>query len=723
MIGEIKTKGYVKKTIFILIVMVLLFVPFKNLFIDGVYNKNITGGDAYKSGVQCLLFFLLTVSFSFVRKDRANVIIGGSLILFLSMQGVLIPYLAVYVYFESICFIGHVLNQKVGIEPELIRNFISGLCTWGALAIICSLLKHGTIVELRLLTLILVIVGILFNSVQYELMPHKLLCCIKLQSDSKISIVFIVALCFLSVILAAKTNNGQDFDSLWYMLKPEYMLVGENSFYDYLGYSAYVFYYPKLVEFFLLPVSGLGDYSFILIGTVFIYNLFIVLTYKFFEIFTPKTQKESRLLMLLVLFSIPSLTSVAASAKGDVFGAFLTFSGIYFFLKFIHSSSYIDLIYSIISFMLCTGTKLTFLLWGGIAFLVFFIYYIFAVSKLVKSKGENKKKITLLLANGIIFIFGIYYRTYLLTGYPTYPTGVAFWNKIGFSAKYAMKNVGSSSSISLSLKHILERLYDFIFNPTTMDHTVMSWQTNVALIMILVAFCFCSFRKGNIRKETKILIVIAIIEQIVAIYYMIVLVQPDGNYFYCPVLITSIACWMYLYDKKNKELTRNYISFILFTMLCFNIPLFFISSWSWAPGINLFTREIIRNSYEDNILEEEYFKQKGYYQINEYISNNMGKTRILMSGNEQRIHGAVESFWSAFTPQWCSSEIRETYDDFKKYIEYAGIKGFVLSHQPEENEFQEDALFQAYALQIIQEDGYECVVKDENADLYILLND
>ena len=54
----------------------------------------------------------------------------------------------------------------------------------------------------------------------------------KYRNDSFIETASIIIIAGIVLALFAKTNTAQDYDSLWYGLRSQYVLVGQNSFYD-----------------------------------------------------------------------------------------------------------------------------------------------------------------------------------------------------------------------------------------------------------------------------------------------------------------------------------------------------------------------------------------------------------------------------------------------------------------------------------------------------------
>lgn len=712
-----KVDAKIRKILIVLVTLIMILIPIKNIFLDGIYNWHVQQEWFYKSGLQCIFIFIATYICAMIRKSNVSEILFFSGIVFLIMQGVIIPALTVYAYFEAICFIGFVFASRIFKNNNIIVNFVIGLSVWGALGIVFSLAKHGTINELRILTIILVVIGLLFNNAKYKFMPQILSDYLEKNKNYPIIIFLSFFLVFIALILAAKSNVGQDVDSVWYMLKPEYMLVGEHSFYEYLGYSAFVHYYPKLVEFFFLPISGLGDYSFLLIANTFVYVLFVVVIYYFLSFICEELTEWKKLVILSLLFTLPSLTSVVPSVKGDNFGAFLTMTGFYFLFLFLKMKDAKFFILSILSLFLCTGTKLTFLMWGGIIGFVSLgclCYFCIKEKKNIFKDAFNRSTICITICN-IFFVFGIHLRTYILTGFPIYPQLIEVWKKLGFTAKYTMRN--SSFPIStISKEEMLKRPYAFFFSPNELSHTVMCWPTNLVLIFLVVLFIVFIGRKFKTDIVGKVMAIIAFFQMVFATNWLIKMMQPDGNYFFCPFLIVSLTC-IYLAHSNKKLiqdiLTDKIIVICAIIVMSLNLPLMFVSNWCWGIGIEPFSSEIVGDNFSDYKKDDMIFKENGYYEIAKYIENDFGKRRVLASADANKIKGAVETAWSAFSERWCSLDIVSTYEDFKKYVEYANIEGFLVLKSDE-------SFFAEYVSQLVKDYKVEKVIEEEGAIFYIV---
>lgn len=707
-----------KKIIIFMATLAMIIYPLNELFgEDKILNWHIHQDAFEVGGAQCIAFGVIVFLLCLLRRQKAAWIIIGAGILFATMQGVILPFITAYLYFEGVCYIGYSINKKWCQMDDLILNFVSGLSIWGAFAILCSLLKHGTINDLRMMTIGLVVIAFIINKGKYKTMMHRLHSTLQEKGDDKINLLVMIFLATIVLILAAKTNIDQDFDSIWYMLRPEYMLVGENSFYDNLGYSAFVFYYPKLVELFFLPISGLGDYSFLILGNIMIYVLFIVTGYKLISALCPEAEEYLKFAFTAVLFTIPALTSIVTTAKGDAFGAFLVVSAMYFFVLFTKKKQFSYLVYCLIALFLCTGTKFTFFLWGGIVGVVISCYAVYYLVKAIKNKDYKWINIydVIVGAAGAFFIAGVHYRTYRLTGYPTYHKLLMFWRKLGFEGNGFLKT-GESASSDKAIGEVEGRLFDFFFDPGGLSHTLMSWPTNLVLIMTVLVVVLMIGRKIRLDKTAVMLCIISAVELVCALYYVQIQSKPDGNYYYLPFFIMCITLFYILYLQLEKGTLvdcSKFIAVILSMSLLSTTMLTFTTNWSWSLGITPFEGEIIGDNFSDYKLDEKLYKREGYYNIAKYVEKEYDEYRFLCSGDKCRIKVGVEPYLSAFSDKYANPDLNATYENFKAYVQYAKIYGFIVD--PDDT-----TKFKTYVEMLAEEYGCADYMEDEDATLYII---
>jgi hypothetical protein len=714
------------------IILALTILPFYFIAIKGVYSWSMKQPAVWQGGLTVIAFVLASFALSAIFQKKAFYIVIALGLLYLSMNGVIIPFLAVYAYFEAIYLIGIGVRSlgKSQASNDVIRNFIAGLCVWGALAIVISLCGYGRFEHMRLLTICLFAVSIWLLRKK-----HAMPLCVTFKryfeentcSHSKIQLLCLILLIYIFLISSAKSNTAIDYDSMWYGLRPEHVLIGEHSFYDNLGLESFVYFYSKLMELFLLPISNLGDYSFITIGNIFIFILLIV-AINYYCKDNLQLSGKKRIPILLVFSTIPAVAGIAATAKPDIMGVFLVFCGWFFYMRFLRTKDKESLMFSLLSLLLCTGTKPTFILWGGIVFVAIIVSLIASfIYKRVKGESHDVKekkavpKSTYIVAfSGVILTFGVHMRTFLLTGYPTYPSFINTWAKLGFTPNYPYKSSYDDLTFNVPPENItafFRHIFEYTMDPQQLGGVIMLWTSNTLLCLLVVwLYCKISLKETGTRRlisihEKFFSIFTFIILLAVMLYFMETMVGAGGNYFILPIIVLS------LYVIKSAK--RKMFTFVCAALIVTQLPLMFVMHPSWTSGTKPFEMNVVTDNFETEKTNRKLFDYHGYGAIADYFINNQIAGTILGTGIESvggfvlwRLNATTE-FSSDIDRYFGSGIAYQSYDDFADYLDIEKVAGFVITKK-------DASLFTQYCLQYIEMNGYSQKIEDENGNLYII---
>lgn len=716
-------KSRIEKLFYWIVALVLSLIPLYNMVINGVYRWHISQPEVYEGALEIGIFILMTLVGILFLKLKTSILF--SVILYLTKQGVIIPVLVDYLYIEMLCYIGfafsNLFTKEKTAKDSIIWNFLAGCSMWGAFAILCSAAGHGGINALRGLTVILFTFSLIINrNKEYRFVFRKIISFYETKVvDNETKIVFILAV-FVLATLFAKSNTALDYDSLWYGLRPEKVLIGAHSFYDYLGYTSFVHYYPKLMELLYLPISGLGDYSFIICMNVWCLALMEIVIYNIFEKIMSSLSMSAKLALILLLCSIPAVANIAATAKPDILGCFFVLCASFYGLCYWYGERNI-LACAYIALFLSTGTKLTYLLWGGIVFIAITLTFILRLVKKEENSNillQNFISYKFEIVSTIIFVFGVHVRTFLLTGYPIYPIAVEWFNKLGFMAKnYALQISNPRSGDGISYVY---RLYQYVFNPSELGHVIMLWTSNVGLFLLIVFFIHWKKINRKKRKEDKLLLVLVLIMSLVSGYYGLTMNNPDGNYFIFPIILVSILLLYFLCDLDCNRVIY-YISRPLYMVLAVDIVIMFVSHSSWAYGTKVIDRQIVCDNFDSGIRNEVVLKSSGINQIAEYLRVNLNEARVVTSSMSdesvpRRIDSRIETIDMIANPYFNGGDILQSYESFEQYLEYAKIQGLIVSKD-------ERGIYRDYVDKLIEKGKVVLAISDEAADLFLFISD
>ena len=703
-----------KSIIIILCACILSLIPFYIMMIKGIYCWRLSQPEFYQGGIEVCLAMVLIYLGWLINKKRlfAPMIIISCI--YLSINGVIIPTLTAFLYIGILLYIGYVFktsDQEDGLILKSMKAFISGIAIWGLGAIILSLLNKGTINDLRIYTIVLFIVACIWavwkkKETNIGIIINQAL---QYKNDSYVEIAIIVIMIGVVLALFAKTNTALDYDSLWYGLRSENVLVGQHSFYDNLGYMAYVYFYPKFSELLFLPINSLGDYSFIFCANIVIFLMAILAIYYSLKRNINGIDKKTKLILLAGVASIPAFANISATAKADILGFYLVLCAFVFMQEYIEARKYSCFVYAIVALGLCTAVKLTYILWGGILFIWGLCVFTIKERKQEKNDAflESIKNNCLLIVSAIVTIIGVHYRTYKLTGYIIYPTAISLWNKVFHNNHGYYLTQSNTIGNKVDIHTTLSRLYEFIFDPQPLGHVIMLWTSNILLVILVV---WILFKKKKIKIEYTILMVVYILT---SIYYMVSMSNPDGNYFILPIIVSVIIiCGGVQSDTKLERITIKIAMGIVLVCL---LPIMFISHSSWAWGTKAFSKELIIDNFETEKNNQTTFIYNGVNnivgEVSTYSVNDKVIASSVASGLYFRFPCNLETYYELSLPTFSNAGISQ-YGRFKEIMQFHSVRAVIVDKNDETE-------FPGLVAQYVQEMGTVKVIEDQGATCYV----
>lgn len=667
----------------------------KNILYD-LYAWHLIQPESVQGGLMAIaIFTIIVLVFKFVKSHKIKMLLVILIsILYLKLNLVLVPSIISLLYFEMIISSGRLLTKTLKISEnnnEIINYFnyfLFGLITWCLIALIFSLLGLGSIHDLKIAAICLGLISILFS--------WKVPASIKLIN----SIIhfqtfkdFLMTGFLLVIVLIqfAKTNRALDYDSLWYGLRPEMVLFGPNSFFDNLGMTMIVHFYPKLFELFAAPLSNWNDYSFLLTMNVWMLVLLYLIVYHLIVGFT--SNRTNSLFFVCLIASIPMITNMASTAKTDIFTTALILLSVYYMYLWQQSKNINFMLLSITSAILSLGGKPTSFLYVPLVFLGFILFLFLEKNKIKISIHLETKKYFSILVLSIFILIGIFYRTYIITGYPLYPLFNNVFKEIGFNGKYPFNEPIQDIVIQTqsSFLEILKHWYKLLFDPISYSHYVMVWPGNLGLFMficsIIVIFT-CGYRILK-RYLGFSLIILPLIMSVV--YYGTFLREGgDGNYYMLPIILCLIT-FFYVIQKNTQNYIRKCIFISLAIFIPFQTALMFVSHWSWSYGTEKFqTINLLKSDFETSLRNKQKIETEGLENIENFLSKTNKEMNCIGIGKEEVMNQLSCRFEDLINMNSRFGVVNIFSNDitFQKYLKWANVKYIILPNSDFDNRFQ-----------------------------------
>ena len=708
----------------LLLAAVSLAIP-AYVFLGRIYIDRLRSPETVEGGIELLVVFVLFSLAAVLIKRHVvyTIIIALIAALYLQTHSVFISAALALLLFESIIQIGIAMQLLLGIEGakdtsvfSYLGKFILGAATWLFGILILSALGYGTISHVRFYSMVFALIAI----VSARAMPLSMALIGRFQQLTARDKIFVLFLLILILTQFGKANYGTDYDSAWYGLRPERVLVGSNSIFDNLRLVHFVYYYPKQFETLSLPLAGLNGGLFIIAFNVVILGIgFLAVYYTAREL---ELDRSAALLLTILIGSLPAFSNMASTAKTDNPLAAYAFLAALFFWRWCKRRDSLDFALAVAALLGMIGAKITAFAFAPLlaaGFLIVGIYRHFSEKRTApagttcQSASENRKGFSRsapFIVAGIAFCTGagLALRTSGITGIPTLPGFVGVWKILGLHLRYPWQGAdfGFLASPVQTVNEFFTYWYRLHFNPWRYGHYIMAWPGNVGFFSICSLAVLAAFRLVHKRAQSAFLY--ACIPVLAGSVLWACLMRrhgaeggTDGNYFAVPVALTVLAVAGILSNVRGA--TRNVFTVCCVGFTLLHLPIMFVSHWSWHSGTQAFRFSLDKPFFDAKSEAEASLKRIGAWEIEEYLEKNPNiKLCVGYSGGEGKIlhslscsHEDFEQIGAPFAHIF-SSEFA-----FKKYLAWARPDLLIMpkdvSYRPGQNEFNVQKAFEELA--------------------------
>ena len=666
----------------------------------GVYGWHSVQPETVQGGLELLtVFFIFCFILIYLKKKQVLLFLAIAAF-YLQRNQVLLPVITALLYFEIIILIGRRVSEnkifkcfsEINTIFYYLKNFFIGFIVWCLGALVLSYMGYGTFVELQIMTIVFMFISIQkFNGPKSTLTVSLLKKILVSGKGFKLGFSFVSTIMLMQF---AKTNRAIDYDSIWYGLRPEWVLLGNHSFFDSNGLVEFVHYYPKLFELFTVPLSTFGDYSFISSINVMFFGLLILLVY----MFTVKLidNKKYSIIFIVILSCTPAIANMASTAKMDLFTAFFILFGTFFFWCFYEYKHISLFLLACSSFLIAMGGKITSLMFVPLVILGFICFFMLkwfnnkenpfsSASFTVKQLKLNLSLSVCALLSSFFIFFSVCYRTYRLTGHPFYPFLGSLWEHLGFKIKYPFLSNGEDLGL-IEEKNWFIHWAKIIFNPNGYVHYIMVWPGNVYLILIISSWLilvFYSYDKNMNKKALKLFFIM--LPVFLSTIYCITTFPKggDGNY-YIISIIFSVLAFIPIFNLTNKNLQK-YILICLLLYVPIQSFVTLVSHFSWSWGTSKFELSLTNTNFDTENYNADNFKKIGVEKIANYIKENGGKENCI---------GLLDKDGQEFTLNQLSCKFEDiqhmasihgnpalfrTKESFLQYLSWANVRYIIVS--------------------------------------------
>jgi len=656
-----------------------LLCPVNSAFVKGIFNWHISQPALWRDAAELIFYLTGMLAASFFAKHKKGIIVMMISAVYLLSVGTLMQCLVSYVYIEIILCVGRsflsVFSKREGTGAPGVQ-FLAGSMLWGSIAIIMSLLQAGTIEELRILTVILLLLAVVNPKNHIDLDDILIVKYVKYINKSE-KTEFLVHLFFIVVMMisCARVNTFIEYDSSLYALYTDKCLFGSRSFYENLGYVDFVYYYPKFKELLMAPISGLGLPGYLISSNLWIMVICIAEVYYYLE----EEVNGSRMQILCVLYLIFSsvcIVGVSGTAKSDAISYLYLLILILYFMRYLKTREQQLFWIAAASGVMSYTVKYTSFLFSTLVFaIIFFEMLYLSASRQIKWKKPDWLCVFFLALACFIFA-GILYRTYKLTGYPTYREAKGIWDMLGFQPKPYFDIDPKDKPASV---FDLNRIYSTLFDVGSAGKIAGQWTGNYFVFYMLCLLCL--YRKRQ-KKQSRFLLFTALTLALASVWFLVTMFSPDGNYFSAAIIVGTCCLFVRMTTSEYWNCCKRWFTTVTAMFLLLNLCFVFVTHPSWGTGTRFSEEPVSIYMSEEEKFEKKdsYMKELGIYAINEALKETDGKSYLIADGesNMSMLEARVELAVLLFHGYSSGAHLND-YPSFLQFVQYVGAGGFIVA--------------------------------------------
>ena len=606
-----------------------IVVPLSAYFHHPVWHWEMTLPSTTQGGIEALAFLLALIAVGRLPVHRTvrAAGIGVCTALYLRLHGVDLPFLFALFWLEGMLAAGALLVpgwMRISGGALFSIRFLMGICVWLLGALLMSILHLAFAKYLLAYSALLFVFALLklrkkpFVVKVLEYLTH---------GDRVISISS--AYILLSImVLFARAPSMVDFDSIWYGLRSDWVLAPHGSIFDRLGLMSLVFYYPKLYETLILPVSWLDEFDFIYAINIVVYLASGICGFATARIAGVKTRYA--ILAMALVMCMPAMTTMVFTAKPDLLACYFLLVGSMFFAMAIVRDQLVWLLGVFGAVFLGLATKLSAIPFGGLLSLaaVGLLCYKLWSRAATKDRGPGPISRTMIALSVLCTIILCAYclRTFILAGYPFYGEGTItkLQSLFGFSPRYPVDvpnpNISGFSSFRFDV------LREYFFEPTALEHVGFAWPGDVGAFLFISG---CLYAVATRLRSSWVWVAmglspILIVGFLLGICFGIV-AGGDGNYFIFPVTLAGLLGFGLLWQSTGHDWLVESIA--LATMIVTTAGIgFLLSPGAQHPGTSPWSFNLLQPVLHARGTGEAGIATDGLKPIDGYIRTQLPKS-------------------------------------------------------------------------------------------------
>lgn len=518
----------------ILLALVFVAAPIWSLVGPGLFGWHIRQPAAWQGGLEALAVFAsLTAAVRWLRGPARAVAVIAVVALYARHHGVDFAMFASYVYLEGLFALGGILmGGRVGRAPSgQVVIALAGLIGWSLLLWLASIVGLGSMTELGWLAVVVLLPALLFYRGPRLIM--LLLGSVRRVSRSQPATAALIAT--LCLVMFAKASVSTGFDSNWYGLAADRVLLASGNVFLSEGLTAPVHYYPKLTEMLHVPLALLGS-----IPAVVGMNIgcwLATLGTASLILRELRVRSAWRPLIIALVATLPAFANVAMTAKGDALAAWLLSVALLAALRLRHGHGAAWFWIALAAALMASQARLSNIPY---ALALTLLATLFGARSLLQRRSLPRSPLPwpamiLALSSVVVFIL-ITARTWWLTGVPLIAPNAALDLFAGWGMELRAPAGRLPTSDLLVYLPPGSTLLTYLFDPRRYPMVQIVWTGNVWLFLPLATLVLGWASPVAWRRAAPVLFIGLLFFPMLLGNKYIPASGADGNYFITPVI-------------------------------------------------------------------------------------------------------------------------------------------------------------------------------------------
>lgn len=584
----------------------------------------------WQGAIEAVTLYLLLALAVRLRRARWAALAGGAVAwAYLRRHHVDVPALLGVVYVELLLSTGALVLGRARATPDAAdhaRRFVAGVAAFVLVLLACSAVGFGTPDDAAIIMLVATLAVFAFARTT----PATLAFARRLHRSRGAERWILAGALTWMLVLLARSNGVLGHDPMWYGFRPEYVLAPSSSLFEPTGLVAPVFYFPKLYEVLLLPLSAVHDFSVPATLGIAVLAITTLLAWRFLR--ELRVDGTTALALAPAATSIPALANLSLAPKPDLLAGFLVLFATWCAWRFVRAGRIGDAVLGFAATGLAVSAKLIALPYVGVLGLA----AIAATVVRARSGGTFAAagvREWSVLAVAVVVGVALTARTWLLAGVPTVGPDslLALWQALGLSLTEPVGTLRWTHPQDWT--DVPTLVVDLLLAPAGLPHQIITWSGNVWLWLALSAAAI-ALATGTRRvlppQLTALAVPLIATGVMLAIGVRYHVRGGDGNYLIAPLLVAMVLFGAAAGRAvRSSGLLRRALTAAALAFALFHAGYSFTNAAWGTPGTRAFDLDFTRSPLDTKALRAKTLRDAGLEPVAERLRALPPGTRVV----------------------------------------------------------------------------------------------